>query len=823
MKRLTSTHRCFFIGHLLLAGLILLIVPGKMVASPVGDKAANEVDFAHEVVPLLQARCTECHANGNYKGGFSLDNRDALLATGAVEPGDSDSSYLMERVRDHDPDFRMPPKGPPLTPDEVDLLSQWIDAGVTWADGFSFKENRYQAPLKPRRPELPGGELNPKPIDRFLARYWQENDVEPTPLIDDAKFLRRVSLDIVGLLPTAAATQAFVTDGDPGKRRRVVRELLEDRQAYADHWLTFWNDLLRNDYAAPGGRKQVTRWLYSALYENLPYDQFVSALISPEPEAEGFIQGIQWRGKVNSSQTTHIQFAQNVGQVFLGVNLKCASCHDSFIDDWKLKDTYGLAAVISEEPLELHRCDKPLGEMAKVSFLFPELGTIDPEAPKQERLAQLAGLMTHADNGRLTRTLVNRLWHRFMGRAIVHPVDSMGNEPFDEDLLDYLAVHLSDNKFDVKKTIELIVTSDAYQRAMITRSSEPSADGFVFPGPMARRMTAEQFIDGIWQITQTSPFNRDALLDLPTNRPLSAKWIWGPIENLNDVIYERPAGEAFTFRKQFTLDSLPDAAIATVTCDNGYNLIVNGKRLSGDGDHNSVESVDLLPELKVGKNEFLISTRNAGSGSETSFAGLYLEARLYTDADDQTRDLLVIATDASWQATSSIPNSKTGLFKAGDIPTWKPAGVIEVETPFDEQVPIKAQSAFAAYDLRPGYFIRAGLMNSSPLMRVLGRPNREQVVTTRPEELSTLQALELSNGDDFNRLLHGGAKKLLEQHPDWTAPDFAEWITLSALGRPPTEEESEVLIAMAGTPVSEAGLTDMLWSVFMLPEFQMIQ
>ena len=76
-----------------------------------------------------------------------------------------------------------------------------------------------------------------------------------------------------------------------------------------------------------------------------------------------------------------MQFAQNVGQVFLGVNLKCASCHDSFIDDWKLKDSYGLAAIYSQEPLEINRCDVPTGKMAEAYFLFPELGSVDPQAP----------------------------------------------------------------------------------------------------------------------------------------------------------------------------------------------------------------------------------------------------------------------------------------------------------------------------------------------------------------------------------------------------------------------------------------------------------
>ena len=148
-------------------------------------------------------------------------------------------------------------------------------------------------------------------------------------------------------------------------------------------------------------------------------------MVAPSNEAQGFIEGIKWRGQVNASQTTQMQFSQNISQVFLGINMKCASCHDSFTSDWKLKDAYSLAAVVSDSELELTRCDKPTGEKAVAAWIFPELGQIDASQPRNERLNQLANLITHPENGRTQRTIVNRLWMQMMGRGIVHPVDSM--------------------------------------------------------------------------------------------------------------------------------------------------------------------------------------------------------------------------------------------------------------------------------------------------------------------------------------------------------------------------------------------------------------
>src|SRR2546423_11350321 len=184
----------------------------------------------------------------------------------------------------------------------------------------------------------------------------------PNP-VEDRVFARRDYLDVIGLLPTPKEMDQFLASRAKDKRDQLVKRLLADKQRYAEHWLSFWNDALRNDYRGTGyidgGREQITGWLYSALATNMPFNEFVRELIDPVQESEGFIKGIVWRGVVNASQTPQMQAAQNISQVFMGVNLKCASCHDSFINDWMLSDSYGLAGIFSDQPLEVVRCDKP--------------------------------------------------------------------------------------------------------------------------------------------------------------------------------------------------------------------------------------------------------------------------------------------------------------------------------------------------------------------------------------------------------------------------------------------------------------------------------
>ena len=296
-------------------------------------------------------------------------------------------------------------------------------------------------------------------------------------------FARRAYLDVIGLLPPPDELEAFVSDTDADKRGRLVDRLLADDRNYAEHWLTFWNDLLRNDYKGTGyidgGRKQITRWLYSALLTNMHYNEFVAELINPTPDSEGFTKGIVWRGVVNASQTPQMQTAQNIAQVFMGVNLKCASCHDSFINDLTLADAYGLAGIYADGPLEMVRCDKPTGKYAELKFLYPELGAMDPKADKPARLKRLAEIITQRQDGRLTRTLVNRLWQRFMGRGLVEPVDDMEKKAWNPDLLDWLAEDFAAHNSDVKHLIRQILTSRAYQLPAVNLG-EQNTQEYVF-------------------------------------------------------------------------------------------------------------------------------------------------------------------------------------------------------------------------------------------------------------------------------------------------------------------------------------------------------
>lgn len=855
--RPTAIGKARFHAVWLLAGFVLVASSHRTLAEdksqPSGKGAVSSVDFAHQVVPILQKRCAKCHAGTQRKGGFSINTRQSLISGGddgpAVVPQRSADSALIERLTSDDPGLRMPPEGERLTGEQIGLLRRWIDGGLPWEDGFAFGKISRQALLAPRRPIAPEGSVVAalsNPIDKYLNAYASVHKVEFGKPVSDAVFARRASFDLSGLAPSPADLDALIEDRRSDKRERFVDRLLDERVAYAAHWLTFWNDLLRNAYHGTGfidgGRRQITGWLYGALYENKPYDRFVRELVSPIPGSgsEGFTFGIKWRGTVNESQRREIQAAQSVAQVFLGTNVKCASCHDSFVNHWKLVDAYGLASVFADGALELHRCDQPTGVPSTVGFLYPQLGSIDAKAPQAERTRQLAELLTHPENGRLARTIVNRLWAKMFGRGLVEPLDNMDAEPWNQDLLDYLAIDLADHGYDLKRTLRLMATSQAYQLPGIGHSAaQEVASEFVFRGPFVKRASAEQFVDAVFELTKAWPacdatlLKRDgrgqggqlgeiarALADLERGElasellPLSdARWIW----IRTDADPEREPKFVY-LRRAWHLDERPVRAIATFAAVDSFELSVNGKVVAKSGNWQRPVQVDVAAALQPGVNIVALKVISAGDLPNSSGA----IGEVYTLGSDGRRSA-VLLSDQSWQVSeTSHADWLKPDFKADD---WAAA----VDLGDASAGPWKLAQLIAAgttgvqrhAPLPDGFRIRASLMPLDPLQTALGRPNREQIVSARDAVPTLLQALQLTNGPILGRYLSQGAAT-------WQATVGADPVQLvdrvyrSALGRLPSEDERRLAAEIVGASPDVEAIEDLLWTICMLPEFQLV-
>ena len=767
-----------------------------------------KVDFVHQVMPVLKKQCAECHTEGKKKGGLSMNTRNEFLAGGeggeVAVPGDPSESYFLELVASEDTDDRMPPKGPGLSKEEVETLHQWVAEGMEWPEEIRLGDSGWEPKLKPRMVDLPNPtKERTHAIDRILDQdLIKRNAPLPNPATDET-FLRRAYLDTIGLLPTPEELDSFLNNESKTKHKELVDQLLSRNISYADHWMTFWNDLLRNDYTGTGfitkGRTQITTWLYQALRDNKPYDQMTRELIDAQKDAAGFINGIKWRGTVNASQTRNMQFAQNVSQVFLGINMKCASCHDSFIDRWTLQEAYDLAAVFAEETLELERCDIPTGKMATPRWMFPELGQIDPKASKKDRLKQLAALMTHPENGRFTRTIVNRIWAKLMGRGIVHPVDAMHTKPWNEDLLDYLAIRFAKDGYDLKKFMRFVMTSHAYRSRSDLLSEEPGAD-YVYNGPLPKRMSAEQLMDSIWQVTASHPKNANAKVDRSrvAKKPTSVevhKFPW-PDKITSKWIWSKDQASKINLRKEINLTEKPVRAGILATCDNAFNLTINGRSVAQSTIWQKPVKMVQRDLFKIGINTIEVEAEMFG-GSQGFVAQLVLQ---------NEKGVQVVETGKDWEA--QIPGQ-----------SWTPA---HVEKDYGQGPWHKALQNRDIQDGKTGAEppVRASLVANDFLMRSLGRPHRDQVVTSRPSSLTTLQAIDLANGEILSNTLRDGAKNLSRLENSNNIP---VWLYRHALGRTPTEAEKQTLLAVSNNLLNQQGVEDLLWMVFMQPDFQIIR
>ncbi|MDZ4698316.1 MAG: DUF1549 domain-containing protein [Rhodothermales bacterium] len=774
---------------------------------------AQRIELNMGVRSIFAHNCYKCHSSNKVEGGLRLDEKEFAFLGGdsgpTIVPGRSGNSELIRRLLlPRNDEESMPEKRDALPGEDIALIRLWIDDGAYWPDSLEYNIFR-EAPLAPRKPELPAiaGGLK-HPVDRLVDRYFEANAIAWDEPVDDRRFIRRAYLDAIGLIPLPEEVDRFVADGRPDKRERLVDALLARDEDYAAHWLSFWNDLLRNDYSGPGyidgGRRQITRWLYDALRDNMPYDTMVRALIDASPESDGFVKGIKWRGAVNASQRVELQAAQNISQSLLGLNLKCASCHDSFVSNTKLDEAYAFANVFADTTLEIFRCDKPTGRLAETAFIFPELGTIDGTAPVSERLVQLADLVTHPDNGRLQRTLVNRYWARLLGRGLVEPVDEMDRLPWDQDVLDWLASDFSAGGQDLRVLLRTIMTSRVYQLPARTAPSEDQvrSESFAFTGPLVRRLTAEQFADAVSEavapVYVSVAFNPEA-----QSNPPDASWIWYPDIHQSQNAYPG----ARYFRAGFDTPGAVQSASLLATADHAYKVYING-RLALEADNwRTPERLDVAGLLKPGRN--LVAVEAVNEGTVPNPAGVLLSLQLTFDDGSIQR----VESGQGWKTLDS-------LAAGWNEPGFDDVGWLDVQRKSHSLWGYILQFTHEATDAAPA-FARASLVYNDDFLKALGRESRETVITSRPTQTTLLQALEMTNGDRFYETMQIGAE---HWHAALGASPavLVDSVYASTLSRPPTDAERRVALDLLGAAPDTTTVQDLLWALVMLPEFQLI-
>ncbi|HZE97620.1 MAG TPA: DUF1549 and DUF1553 domain-containing protein [Planctomycetota bacterium] len=348
-------------------------------------------------------------------------------------------------------------------------------------------------------------------VDDHVFAKLKKLGLPPSPVADDATFLRRVSLDITGRLPAAEVARKFLEDPDPAKREKAIERLLES-EAYADFFANKWSAILRNrrdkdTYAS--GNFAFYQWIRAALDQNQPYDKFVREIVTASGEISDH-PAVAWYRQVSKD----FEQVEDVAQLFLGVRIQCARCHHHPFEKWSRKDYYGMAAFFSrvgrkeglspDEQRVFHQRgiagskDPKTGAALKPTGLGDQ--PLDIPAEEDPRL-DLANWLTKPTNPFFARTLVNRYWKHFFGRGIVDPEDDMRdtNPASNKELLDGLAKKFVESGYDLKELIRTICRSSTYQLSSLPNAQNAS-DRQSFSRYYPRRLNAEVLLDSIDQM-----------------------------------------------------------------------------------------------------------------------------------------------------------------------------------------------------------------------------------------------------------------------------------------------------------------------------------
>jgi len=345
-------------------------------------------------------------------------------------------------------------------------------------------------------------------IDKLVFQKLAKMNIEASTESTDAEFLRRVYLDVVGLVPPPEEVRQFLADQSPDKRAKLIDRLLESRD-FADFWGMKWAELMAsNVFTVNDGTAYFQDWLRDAFAANKPYDEFVRQILTAS--------GSTWdNGAVNFYSRPAEDLTTLAATAFLGVGIECARCHDHPFGVWKRDDFIGLTAFFAQVRGKGRR-PPPVEAIYYVSFdqeyRHPETkqvirprfldGTEPAIRPLQDRRKLLADWITSPQNPWFARATVNRFWRQLMGKGLVDPVDDFRptNPPTNPALLDALATDFTAHHYDVRHLLRTILNTRTYQLSSIPKPANRD-DEIDYSRYYMRRLTAEQMLDSVVEIT----------------------------------------------------------------------------------------------------------------------------------------------------------------------------------------------------------------------------------------------------------------------------------------------------------------------------------
>lgn len=712
---------------------------------------------------------------------------------------------------------------------------------------------------------VPGFVWRPVPesgeIDRLVHARLRQLGYQPSGTCTDEVFLRRVYLDLTGLLPTAARAREFLADRradhPEGARARLIDALLETEE-YARFWALKRADLMRVSprRLKAEGAERFAAWLADSVRRNVPYDRFARELLTAAGEVEQVAAASYFLAIPGMEERTEM-----TAQLFMGSRLECAKCHNHPFENWTMRDYYRIAAVFARTRAEdgmVVLADSGEAKHPTTGEVMAPWGS-DGAPSAEDRRARFAAWLTRPGNPLFARVEANRIWAELLGRGIVDPVDDFrsSNPPSNVPLLDALAREFERSGFDRKHLIRLICSSRTYQRESATHRFNEREDT-LFSHARVRLLSAEQLKDAIGLVART--------LEAPDRLAEQTAALRGELEARDRELL--PGYPAWRAAAAGGLAGLPvrPGGVYTAAAAGGGAAEMPPPPVPGDapGDAQRApgaapgapewrlraayrDGVPLpLPESEEQRTLVYRRLRAAAAGSFELFvqargARAWLNGRPVTPQPGRGEQRLVLALEAGENhlvlsaaggpgatlrmrlplaagpsGSTNLPPHLADWLERPEVPAAKEAELREVYLQSDARRREQRQQ-LTRLERRSEYATQRAYPEPTSFTSAFGQPARETACTCERQTAPTLlQALELLNGGTA----HQAARQAAERYAELADDALVEELYLAALARRPRPgERAPALAFLKRSPARDAAITDLVWTLVNTQEF----
>jgi hypothetical protein len=721
--------------------------------------------------------------------------------------------------------------------------------------------------LSPKSAVKPELKATAAKIDELIAADLAKEKTQPNAPVSDEIFVRRLYLDVVGRVPTKTETLSFLESKDTNKRSKLIDKLLSS-DGYVQNYFNFWADVLRiKNGILPGGQGRdagaaYILWLKNSLRSNKPYDLMVRELLTADGVTyENGAVGYYLRD--NNMQLDNMAITT---QVFLGTQMVCAQCHNHPFDKWSQMDYYQMAAHTNgmtgtntlanaaDVQRFLSKSNVPADQRRDVTRAFSEIlfrlrfnhttaldralklphdyqypnakpkQQVEPMIPasfsKDGKIAKegqspveaYAQWMTSKDNPRFTLVVANRLWKKLFGMGVIDPVDELTDStvPSNPQLMEFLEKTMKDADYDMKSFLRILLNTSSYQREAYTADVEMGVP-YHFPGPLLRRMSAEQIWDSIVAMLKDNPDEASHQTYLETVQGLTKiEWMDRTINNLTPEEFVDGAMQVAAYKHELTADvQAKTAALKGNKNDEAaIRAAQQAARTQRAKIYEKADEIVFNDGFKKFAEKVSKDPREVAKATDPEFAAQVLAAVRHYKRIPSMDEALDFVLKEQRAAVLAVLEAR----KEREMQEW---GVTDKErkATYRQFAQYRDTNVQRASDMR----------NPAPnghFLRLYGQSDRE-IVENSNKDASVMQALTMMNGTLFRNLISPYSRLSREVQQAKSPEELVDTIYLSTLSRRATAEEKALLGPVAKS--GPEGKGDVLWTVLNTRQFLFIQ